>query len=251
MTANYGTGPGTITTDGCAVEVYARLPPTGEPDLVHEKVAGGASVLDLGAGVGRIADPLTDMGHRVVAVDDSRDMLDRVRSATTVHCSIEDLRLSDRFDAIVLASYLINTPDAGQRVAFLTTARRHLAPGGAILVQWHPPEWFDSLVPGRAYPGGARYVPGRPRAHSEEQLVTTLEVEDISNGVLRAVVTYDLDDQRWTHGWQAQRLTVERLGSELQTNDLRFDQFLTHDRTWLRATTHMESARADSLDTPR
>ncbi|MPZ94133.1 MAG: methyltransferase domain-containing protein [Propionibacteriales bacterium] len=235
MSPNFGTGPGAITADGCAVEVYARLAPAGVPELIHEHTAAGASVLDLGAGVGRIADPLTDMGHRVVAVDDSRDMLARVRSATTVHCSIEHLRLPDRFDVALLVSFLVNTPDADRRRAFLATARHHLAPAGAVLMQWHPPEWFDALAAGGSYSGGARYLPGRPYAHEEGQLAATLEVESITDGVLSAVVTYDLDDQHWTHGWQTRRLTVEDLDTDLQASGLQFDRFLTQDRTWVRA----------------
>ena len=235
MTANFGIGPGAITPDGCAVEVYALLPASGEPDLVHGLLAEGASVLDLGAGVGRVADPLVDLGHRVVAVDESAEMLARVRSATTVRCSIEDLRLPERFDAVLLASFLLNTPNAAQRRAFLTTARRHLATGGQVLVQWHPPEWFDSLSPGGTYRGGAPYGPGRAPDNPVGRLVSTLKVEDIKNGVVRAVVTYAVGDQRWTHGWAARRLTVKLLRHELDRSGLRFDRFLTEDRTWLRA----------------
>lgn len=154
VTTNFGTGPGTITADGCAVEVYARLPATGEPDIIHGVLAESASVLDLGAGVGRIADPLVDLGHRVVAVDDCAEMLAHVRKAATVLCTIEDVRLPERFDAVLLASFLINTPDASQRTAFFTAARHHLATGGEVLMQWHPPEWFDSLTPGGTYHGG-------------------------------------------------------------------------------------------------
>lgn len=150
MTANFGSGPGTITADGCAVEVYAKLPATGEPDLIHGVLGEGASVLDLGAGVGRVADPLVDLGHRVVAVDDCAEMLAHVRKAATVLCTVEDVRLHERFDAVLVASFLINTPDASQRTAFFAAARHHLATGGEVLMQWHPPEWFDSTRSHRA-----------------------------------------------------------------------------------------------------
>jgi 2-polyprenyl-3-methyl-5-hydroxy-6-metoxy-1,4-benzoquinol methylase len=50
-----GTGRGAITADGCAVEVYLLLPPLGEPELIADAVPAGASILDLGCGVGRIA----------------------------------------------------------------------------------------------------------------------------------------------------------------------------------------------------
>jgi hypothetical protein len=79
-------------------------------------------------------------------------------------------------------------------------------------------------------------VPGRAPGTAHGQLVSRLEVEDISEGVLRAVVTYELADRRWTHGWQACRLTVEDLTEELHASGLRLDRFLTQDRTWLRAT---------------
>lgn len=243
MTSDFGTGPGVITADGCAVDLYALLPATGEPELIHGRLAEGASVLDLGSGVGRVADPLVQLGHHVVAVDDSRAMLDRVRDATTVCSRIEDLRLRDRFDAALLASFLINTPDPGQRRAFLATARYHVQAGGDVLVQWHPPEWFDSLSAGETYPGGARYVAGHRPGPEDGHLVTTLQVEDFSNGILRAVVTYELTDRRWTHGWQARCLTEEDLDSELQARGLRFDRFLTEDRTWFRATAHEQPSR--------
>lgn len=230
-----------ITADGCAVELYALLPAAGEPELVHGHLVEGACVLDLGAGVGRVADPLVRLGHRVVAVDNSQDMLDRVRHATVVCSSIEELRLPDRFDAALLASFLINTPDAGQRRAFLATARHHVRVGGHVLVQWHPPEWFDALTAGDTYPGGARYVPGAQPDAADSQLVTTLHVQDVSQDTLRAVVTYELSDQRWTHGWQTRRLAAMDLKRELHASGLRLDRFLTEDRTWFRATAHEES----------
>jgi len=236
MSGNFGNGPGAITPDGCAVEVYARLPATGEPEIASERLPAGASVLDLGAGVGRVADVLVDLGHQVVAVDESADMLARVRAAATVRSRIEDLRLSGHFDACLLASFLLNTPDAEQRHSFLATARHHLAPGGNLLAQWHPPEWFDSLTVGGSYPGGARYVPGHLPDSDAGGVVTNLTVNDIDNGLLTAVVTYELHGQRWTHGWQAQRLSLATLERELQSCGLRLEEFLTDDRTWLCAT---------------
>jgi hypothetical protein len=50
-----GQGPRTITQDGCAVEVYTRLPVDGEPELIHSRIPNAASVLDLGFGTGRLA----------------------------------------------------------------------------------------------------------------------------------------------------------------------------------------------------
>lgn len=245
MTYEFGSGPGAITADGCAVELYAKLPATGEPDLIHAFVAESAAVLDLGAGVGRVADPLVDLGHRVVAVDNSPEMLSHIRNADTVCATIEETRLPERFDAVLLASFLINTPDPDQRAAFFTTAREHVTAGGTVLMQWHPPEWFDSLTPGGTYAGGARYSPGQSRENGQGRVVTTLKVEDISDDLLRAVVTFDVDGQRWTHGWGTQRLTVDDLERELHASGLQLHRFLTDDRTWLMATSHDASQPQD------
>src|SRR6478672_11643857 len=138
----------TITNDGCAVEVYARLPAMGEPDLIHALAPDGGSILDLGAGVGRIADPLVALGYRVVAVDDSADMLARVQAAECVRSRIEDLRLDETFDVVVLASHLINVDDPARQRGFLDTVAHHVRRDGLALIEWHPPDWFDNLRAG-------------------------------------------------------------------------------------------------------
>jgi 2-polyprenyl-3-methyl-5-hydroxy-6-metoxy-1,4-benzoquinol methylase len=89
-----------------------------------------ASVLDLGAGTGRIADALAELGHPVVAVDESPDMLACVQTAETVCARIQNLVLGRQFEVVLLASYLINTPDEPTRTAFLATCARHVGEHG-------------------------------------------------------------------------------------------------------------------------
>ncbi|RSM66526.1 hypothetical protein DMH03_05305 [Amycolatopsis sp. WAC 01376] len=55
-------------------------------------VPDGASILELGSGVGRVTHALLDLGYPVVAVDDSPEMLAGVR-AEKVCSKIEELRL--------------------------------------------------------------------------------------------------------------------------------------------------------------
>lgn len=74
-----GTGPGAITPDGCAVELYERLPVGDEPDVVERLVPAGAHILELGCGAGRVTHALLDRGFTVTAVDESPEMLERVR----------------------------------------------------------------------------------------------------------------------------------------------------------------------------
>src|ERR1700678_4845064 len=143
--ASHGTGPGVITPDGCAVEFYARMTAMGEPAIVHDALRPGASILELGSGTGRITHPLVALGHPVVAVDESPEMLAYVRDAETVCSRIEYLALGRRFDSALLALHLINA-DPATRTAFLAACRRHVADDGCGIVQRHTTEWFNSVA---------------------------------------------------------------------------------------------------------
>jgi SAM-dependent methyltransferase len=223
-----GRGPGEITPDGCAVEVYRRLPPAGEAELVHAVAPAGAAVLDLGAGVGRVAQPLAALGHRVVAVDESAAMLALVEPPVTgVRSRIQDLALPQRFGAVLLASHLVNVPDAGERHALLAAAARHLGPGGVVVGQWHPPEWFERLAPGGRYGGASGPV------------TTGLEVLDLSAHEVTAIVRYRVveagRDLRWQQRFTAARLSVEDLDADLARAGLRRTGWPIPDRTWFTA----------------
>jgi SAM-dependent methyltransferase len=121
-----GSGPGVITPDGCAVDFYALLPAMGEPELVHAAIPAGASILELGAGAGRMTHPLVALGHPVVAVDESPEMLAHIHGGETVNARIQALDLGRRFDAVLLASFMVNTADEALRQGFLRACRRHV-----------------------------------------------------------------------------------------------------------------------------
>jgi SAM-dependent methyltransferase len=136
------------TADGSLIELYRRMPPTGEPEQIDALLQPGSSVLELGAGTGRIADPLGQLGHRVTAVDDSDRMLAEVRHARTVRARIEDLRLTERFDAVLLPTNLIHYRGVGLRRAVLATVAHHLKPTGKAIIQWKPPAYWDARPSG-------------------------------------------------------------------------------------------------------
>ena len=104
-----------MTADGSPVEVYTRLPLGDEVEIVTAYCSPGGSVLDLGAGAGRVAEPLAHKGYSVTAVDYSDIMLSHLSEARPVCCRIEDLRLDETFDVVLLASHLVNTPDPNLR----------------------------------------------------------------------------------------------------------------------------------------
>ena len=114
-----------IAPDGSPVALYARLPALGEPELIHDAIPAGAEILELGAGAGRVTHGLLALGHPVVAVDNSAEMLALVEGAETVHAHIETLDLGRRFPVVVLASNFINHPDVTERRGLLACCARH------------------------------------------------------------------------------------------------------------------------------
>jgi SAM-dependent methyltransferase len=216
-----GTGPGAITDDGCAIELYAQLPSMGEAELVSAALRPGASVLDLGSGTGRVAHRLIELGHPVVAVDQSADMLAHVQGAEAVCAPIAGLELGRTFGGVLLASHLVNIPGREDRQAILTAARRHVAPDGRVVAQWHAPEWFDRA------PDGAGSTAGDVR----------IELSDVhrDGAVLSATVRYWVGDDLWTQTFSALRISEDELAAELNQAGLSFDGFLSDDRTWFAA----------------
>src|SRR5580658_2676373 len=219
----WGEGPGEITRDGCSVDMYARLPPAGEPELVHDRIPPGASILDLGCGTGRLAEPLSELGHPVTGVDDSPAMLAHLEHAEPVLSAIEDLHLDRRYQVVLLASNLINTPRHSTRGRFLSVAASHLLPGGQVLMQWEPPEWFDRFAVGATRRGAIGEVGLEMTVHARE------------GDLLTATITYLVDGKSWSHHFTARRLTVEDLEEALLQVGLQLHDRFGPGDTWIEA----------------
>ena len=189
--------------------------------MIDAAVPSGSSILELGCGAGRVTHPLVAMGHRVVAVDESADMLAHVRGARTVQATIEGLELPERFDAVVLGSNLINTPDDDQLAAFLTACVRHVSADGCVLLERHPVGWFDEVAATEQQVGDITYLL-YDIAHDGPDLVS-------------ATVEYRIDGRTWTHEFVTRRLDDTRLARALADAGLRLDALLTDDGSWLRA----------------
>jgi hypothetical protein len=63
---------------------------------------------------------------------------------------IQALGLGRRYDAVLLASFMVNVPDDRLRQGFLRACRRHVHAGGCVLLQRHEPAWFDEAAEGRS-----------------------------------------------------------------------------------------------------
>lgn len=216
-----GTGPGAITPDGCAVELYSRLPAGAEPDIVAAAVPEGARILELGSGVGRMTHPLLERGFTVTAVDESAEMLEHVRGARTIRSPIEDLDLGERFDAVMLASFLVHAGDVEVRRGLLRTCARHVEDDGCVLIQREGADYHTNLPRERVDPSGFT--------------VRILSAEPVGDGVNSVRAEYEFPDAVWTQTFRARPLTTEQFEEALGEAGLAVDRYLTEDGTWVRA----------------
>ncbi|MEV7220597.1 class I SAM-dependent methyltransferase [Streptomyces sp. NPDC093681] len=216
-----GTGPGAITPDGCAVELYSRLPAGAEPDIIAAAVPEGARILELGSGVGRMTHPLLERGFTVTAVDESAEMLERVHGARTVCSPIEDLDLGERFDVVMLASFLVHAGDIEVRRGLLRTCARHVTDEGCVLIQREGADYHSNLPRERVDPSGFT--------------VRILSADPVGDGVNSVRAEYEFPDAVWTQTFRARPLTREQFEEALGEAGLAVDRYLTDDGTWVRA----------------
>ncbi|WP_306183622.1 MULTISPECIES: bifunctional 2-polyprenyl-6-hydroxyphenol methylase/3-demethylubiquinol 3-O-methyltransferase UbiG [unclassified Streptomyces] len=216
-----GTGPGAITPDGCAVELYTRLPVGSEPDIIAAAVPAGAHILELGCGAGRVTNPLLRRGFTVTAVDESPQMLLRVRGARTICSPIEHLELAETFDVVLLASFLVHAGDPEVRRGLLRTCARHVADDGCVLIQREGADYHTDLPRERVDPRGFT--------------VRILSAEPVGDGVNSVRAEYVFPDATWTQTFLSRPLTEEQFEEALREAGLRTDRTLTQDGTWVRA----------------
>lgn len=200
-----------VAPDGSPVAFYRRLPATGEPELIHDLIAPGASVLDLGCGPGRIAGPLVGLGHPVTGIDDGPGMIAALPPGVEgIVADARTIRLGRRFEAVLMASHIVNDPEAG--LDFVATAAAHLTPNGVVVGETYPPDWDPEPSIGRVTRLGDARI---------ELLRAT-----VIDHVLEAEVRYGIDDLVWQQAFRA------RLFDEAAFQELLADGGLALDR-WL------------------
>jgi SAM-dependent methyltransferase len=199
-----------IAPDGSPVALYLRLPErTEEAEAVHGLLPPGGTVLDLGCGTGRLAEPLARMGHAVTGVDNSPQMLAGLRRAVGVRAEIGTLDLARRFDAVLLMSHFVNDAETADVVRRLRTVRRHMREDGFAVVERHRPGWVATCAPSSREVDGVRYVLG-DLVRAGEVLTATIRYEFDGLAAEQRFSVRDVDDRRLAELAAAAWLRVDR-----------------------------------------
>jgi SAM-dependent methyltransferase len=216
-----GSGPGEFSPDGCAVDLYRRLPVRDEPQIIAAVVPPPATLLELGCGAGRVTRSLVAMGYDVTAVDESAAMLASVDAgASVVQSSIEDLALYRTFDVVLLSSFLVHAPDIAVRRRMLSVCREHVALNGTVIIQREGAGWHTQIPrQGPAGDGVSRVVAS----------------EDRGDGVRAVRVEYDFPDAHWTQTFLSRPLTVAQFEEALRSAGLFVTRYLNPEGTWVAA----------------
>jgi SAM-dependent methyltransferase len=224
-----------VAQDGSPVDIYRALPRPAEADAIHAAIRADGSVLDLGCGTGRFARALAALGHEVVAVDHEPAMLEELRGAdgiTAVLGDLESLSLGRTFDAVLLASHLVNDDDLGPQV--LGVAREHLDPAGAVI--------------GEVYPPGTDWPAAVGRRSEVGPVGITVIRATVDGDPLSASVRYDLDGRTWDQPFTARLLDDSALTTRLDAAALVFAGWLDAGAGWFVARPRQE---AGSISTTR
>ena len=119
--------------------------------VVESLLPVGSTIIDFGAGTGRLSIPLAHRGYRVTAVEPSGPMLERLRITDTdnsvdcVNSDIQSYRGDTGFDfAICVFTVVIYLLDRESLQAALGAAWRALSPGGGLLLDVPGPGVFCS-----------------------------------------------------------------------------------------------------------
>jgi SAM-dependent methyltransferase len=217
-------------------------------ELAAELVREGEALLDVGSGTGRVSVPLAQAGHRVVALDRDRELLDELEHRAlglpieTVCADARDFVIAGRaFPLIIVPMQTIQL--LGGRAAhasFFRHARAQLAPGGSVAVAIADSEDFEEFeyqdgdlgplpdiaeINGRAYfsqPTAVRRVENTFVLERHREIVDADGTRDGSDDriALDIVTVAELEQAADDVGLKAQALrriepTDEHIGSEV------------------------------------
>ncbi len=135
---------------GSAAEVYERARPSYPEEavawLVERTALGpGRTVLDVGAGTGKLTRLLVSSGARVVAVEPIVEMRALIPGAEAVDGTAEELPFADGAADVITVAQAFHWFDHDRALPEL---HRVLRPGGALVLVWNMRDLDDPLQRG-------------------------------------------------------------------------------------------------------
>jgi hypothetical protein len=133
------------------------------------ELAGDGAALEFAVGTGRIALPLAERGVRVLGIDNSPDMLSRLREkpgADRIDARLADMaaaRVEGEFSLVYLVfNTIFNLVTQEAQVACFENAAAHLRRGGRFVIEARVPELQrlplgQTVLPWRADPDGLSF----------------------------------------------------------------------------------------------
>ena len=162
VTTNHPSDPSTYGRSFADVydDWYATSFETDAAVLALAHLAGGGTVLELGVGTGRLAIPLANRGLRVVGLDASQEMLDRLQLAdptqmvlpvlgdmADIERSLRNVNHNDYFTLVFCAfNTLLNVDSFDALNRCFRGSYQVLAPGGHVVVEAFVPV-DESTIP--------------------------------------------------------------------------------------------------------
>jgi len=215
--------------------VYAEKPYAEEARfvdaLLHEAGLARGRLLDVACGTGRHAGEFSSLGWDVTGVDFSEALLEQARqNVPGARFLLQDMRElevpGERFDAVTcLFDSIGYALDDGGVLAVLTAAGRHLAPGGALVIEFlHAPALLSDAAPLRVRTfslpdAGDELVRISRTRLDEDRCVMEVEFELIE---LRADGTYE----RWLESQSNRFFFLAEMHTLLEGAGLRAERFV-------------------------
>jgi ubiquinone/menaquinone biosynthesis C-methylase UbiE len=181
---------------GGVVDAYDKARPTYPAEAAQWLIGQqAATILELGAGTGKLTAQLHALGHGVVATDPDPAMLARLKrnlpEVSTIEAHAEELPVGDRaFDAVVAAQafHWFDLDRALPEIA------RVLKPGGRVGLIWN---FRDDTIPWVRRLG---------------RLIGTQEQDtDPSDAIASSELFGEVEETRYTHWQQVDRKSIQAL----------------------------------------
>ncbi|MGL4197072.1 MAG: class I SAM-dependent methyltransferase [Allorhizobium sp.] len=177
-------------------------------DFYENFIKTPCRVLDIGCGTGSVTLRLANRGHTVTGVDPAQGMLqvarakDRESKVEWVQAPAAEFTLPDRFDLAIMTGHVFQVfLDDAETLAALRNIRRHMVPGGRLILESRNPQ-------DKAWQGWAR-------EKTREQRVI--------DGIGTVEVHYQIKDVEGEHVTFDAVFTIEATGETLVSESrLRF-----------------------------